>query len=255
MLKKKHVKNACCICCKNKTPGDLISGGAIREVVTQFIKKDYPEWSTSCYICRKDLDHYRAKYVESCLAQEKGELSHLETEVINSMHEQEMLSKNINSEFDNNSTIGQRIADKVADFGGSWNFIISFAIILIGWVAINSLVFIWKSGKPFDPFPFILLNLLLSGIAGFQAPIIMMSQNRQEAKDRMRAEHDYQVNLKAELEIRNLHEKMDHLLHTQSERLMEIQQIQTDLMEELANQRNLSEKTSNEISSEQPKLN
>lgn len=107
-----------------------------------------------------------------------------------------------------------------------------FGTILLAWIGINSAVLLWK--PPFDPYPFILLNLVLSCLAAVQAPVIMMSQNRQEAKDRFRAEYDYQINLKAELEIRHLHEKIDHLLSRQWERLVEIQQIQMELMTELA---------------------
>jgi uncharacterized membrane protein len=103
--------------------------------------------------------------------------------------------------------------------------------VFIFWIALNSFALIWK---PFDPFPFILLNLILSCLAAIQAPIIMMSQNRQESKDRLRSEHDYSINLKAELEIRHLHEKIDHLLMNQWQRLLEIQEIQMELMEELA---------------------
>ena len=117
---------------------------------------------------------------------------------------------------------------------GSWRFISIFMAVLFIWIFINTIVLIHK---PFDPYPFILLNLILSCIAAIQAPIIMMSQNRQEAKDRLRSEHDYRVNLKAELEIRHPHEKMDHLLMTQWQRLLEIQEVQTELMEELARKR------------------
>ena len=176
-----------------------------------------------------DLEHYRALYVQHCLEQDKGELSELESEVLKAINDQNLLTKNIYDEFDTNSTFGQRIADKVAEFGGSWNFIILCAITLGSWVTMNSIALIHH----FDPFPFILLNLVLSCLAAMQAPVIMMSQNRQEAKDRMRAEHDYQINLKAELEIKSLSEKMDHLLHQQWQRLLEIQQIQTDLMEDI----------------------
>jgi uncharacterized membrane protein len=119
----------------------------------------------------------------------------------------------------------------VADFGGSWNFIGLFALVLVVWMAFN----VWVASRAvFDPYPFILLNLVLSCVAALQAPIIMMSQKRQEAKDRLRAENDYRVNLKAELEIRNLHEKVDHLITRQWERLAEIQQIQLEIMQDLA---------------------
>ena len=122
-----------------------------------------------------------------------------------------------------------------AQFGGSWAFIISFGVVLVVWITINSGLLL---NRPFDPYPFILLNLILSCIAALQAPVIMMSQNRQEAKDRIRGEHDYMVNLKAELEIRNLHEKMDYLVVQQGVRLMEIQQIQIELLEELVAAKN-----------------
>ena len=115
--------------------------------------------------------------------------------------------------------MGEALADRIATFGGSWKFIIVFGSVLGTWIVINALVL---RAKPFDPYPFILLNLILSCLAAIQAPVIMMSQNRQEAKDRLRSEHDYRINLKAELEIRHLHEKLDHLLSHQWERLAEI---------------------------------
>src|SRR5690606_39087291 len=119
------------------------------------------------------------------------------------------------------------IADKVADFGGSWTFILSFVSFLLLWIGVNAFVFM---NKGFDPYPFILLNLILSCVAALQAPIIMMSQNRQETKDRERAKNDYMINLKSELEIRILHEKIDHLIMHQQKELMEIQKVQTELM-------------------------
>jgi uncharacterized membrane protein len=147
------------------------------------------------------------------------------------MKEEELLSENINIEFDQQLTFGQRLADRLADFAGSWIFIGLFASVLLVWIALNSLLLLFK---PFDPYPFILLNLVLSCLAAIQAPVIMMSQNRQETRDRLQAEQDYQVNLKAELEIHHLHEKIDHLLINQGQRLLEIQKIQVELMEELS---------------------
>ena len=118
----------------------------------------------------------------------------------------------------------------MAAFGGSWTFIIMFFAFIVIWMLIN----IWfLATKPFDPYPFILLNLLLSCLAAIQAPIIMMSQNRQEQKDRQRGEHDYKINLKAELEIKLLSEKIDHLLVHQSKKLLEIQEVQIDYLEDL----------------------
>jgi uncharacterized membrane protein len=151
--------------------------------------------------------------------------------VLDSLKEHEILAKNINVEFEQELTFWERLSDKVASFGGSWGFILGFFLVMAVWVAINSLVLLTR---PFDPYPYILLNLMLSCLAAVQAPVILMSQNRQEAKDRLRSEHDYQVNLKAELEIRHLNEKMDLLLNTQWRRLLEIQRIQMELMEEMA---------------------
>jgi len=171
-----------------------------------------------------------AEYVESVLQSERGELSTLEQEVLASLRDHETLSTNVDAESDKARTFGERLADRIASFGGSWSFLILFGLFLAIWILANSLVLYWR---PVDPYPFILLNLVLSCLAAVQAPVIMMSQNRQEARDRLRAEHDYQVNLKAELEIRHLHEKLDHLLSHQWERLAEIQQVQLQLLSEL----------------------
>ena len=141
------------------------------------------------------------------------------------------MASNVETEFEQESSFGERLSDKLASFGGSWTFLILFGSILLAWITLNSIALL---AKPFDPYPYILLNLVLSCLAAIQAPVIMMSQNRQEDKDRLRSQHDYQVNLKAELEIRHLHEKIDHLLSRQWERLVEIQQIQIDLMSEIS---------------------
>ena len=202
----------------------------VRDKIVELIKKEHSDWSTDGFICINDLAVYRSEYVRQSLETEKGELSALESEVIQSMKEQELLSKNINIEFDEKLTPGARVADAVASFGGSWKFIIGFFCTLIFWIILNSISFL---RHPFDPYPYILLNLVLSCIAAVQAPVIMMSQNRQEAKDRLRTELDYQINLKAELEIRQLNAKMDQLIMHQWHRLMEIQEIQTELMEEM----------------------
>lgn len=144
------------------------------------------------------------------------------------------MEKKIESNLDNLSnhqwTLGERVADKIASFGGSWKFIGFFTLFLVVWIIINSLVMFWN---PVDPYPFILLNLVLSCLAAIQAPIIMMSQNRQEAKDRLRAEYDFEVNLKAEREIRELKTKMDNILSHQAQKLNQIQETQVKIMEEL----------------------
>jgi uncharacterized membrane protein len=150
--------------------------------------------------------------------------------VVESLERHEILSADISSQFERKLTFGERLSDHIAEFGGSWKFLISFGAVLFIWIVINGVLLVTHA---FDPYPFILLNLILSCLAAVQAPIIMMSQNRAEARDRLRAENDYKVNLKAELEIRHLHEKLDHLLRRQYNRLFEIQQIQIELLQEI----------------------
>jgi uncharacterized membrane protein len=224
----------CGICGKTFSLRDLVPGTALRDVVAQQILHDYPDWSQEKFICRPDLNRYRGEYVHSLLESEKGELTSLENEVLTSLRNHETLSKNVDSEFEGEWTLGERLADRIATFGGSWIFLILFGLFLLVWISINSFILY---AHPPDPYPYILLNLILSCLAAIQAPIIMMSQNRQEAKDRLRSEHDYQVNLKAELEIRHLHEKLDHLLSHQWERLAQIQEIQLELLAEISRRR------------------
>lgn len=224
----------CGICGKTFALRDLVPGTALRDAVARQILHDYPDWSQEKFICRPDLNRYRGEYVHSLLESEKGELTFLENEVLTSLRNHETLSKNVDSEFEGEWTLGERLADRIATFGGSWIFLILFGLFLLVWISINSFILY---ARPPDPYPYILLNLILSCLAAIQAPIIMMSQNRQEAKDRLRSEHDYQVNLKAELEIRHLHEKLDHLLSHQWERLAQIQEIQLELLAEISRRR------------------
>jgi len=157
------------------------------------------------------------------------QLKKLNDIVIESIEEEKILSQKLYESEDKNQPLSARLADKVASFGGSWKFIISFLFFMLIWVSIN----IYLATKPFDPYPFILLNLLLSTIAALQAPVILMSQNRKEQKDRQRAINDYLVNLKSEIEIRNLHHKLDLLISEQMKTMFEIQKVQVDLMEEI----------------------
>lgn len=159
-------------------------------------------------------------------------LSKREKDLIRRMIERKHITRDTNKEFNDQLTFGQRIADKVAAFGGSWTFIIIFASILVTWVILNSVI-LAKINDTFDPYPYILLNLFLSMIAAIQAPVIMMSQNRQSIKDRLDAAHDYEVNLKAELEIANLHEKIDELRDKKWIELVEMQQEQIRLLTKL----------------------
>ncbi len=220
----------CQICGRQAPAVELVMGHSVRPVIVGIVKKSYPAWSDAGFICVDDLNRYRYEYVRSLVATEKGELLDIEKEVVESIARNELLSTLVDKDFDSKLTIGQRLSDRIAQFGGSWTFILLFACILAVWVAVNSIAIVFK---PFDPYPYILLNLILSCLAAMQAPIIMMSQNRQEAKDRARATHDYQVNLKAELEIRQVHQKLDHLLSHQWERLVEIQEVQLELLTEL----------------------
>lgn len=150
--------------------------------------------------------------------------------VLQSLKEHSILSTKLELEEQPELTLGQRIADRVAEFGGSWTFILSFFGFLTIWIIAN--IFFLRS-HTFDPYPFILLNLILSCIAALQAPVIMMSQNRQEQKDRERSKKDFMINMKAELEIRILHEKLDHLIMHQQQELIEIQKIQIDMMNDI----------------------
>ena len=206
----------------------------IRPSLLEFIKKGMPDWDGKGFICLDDLGKFRKEYVKDVLEDELGELSALDQEVIESLHQHEILASNIAEQFERKLTFGERLSDQIASFGGSWRFIILFGAVLFGWIILNAILLL---NRGFDPYPFILLNLILSCLAAMQAPIIMMSQNRAEARDRLHAENDYKVNLKAELEIRHLHEKIDHLLRRQYNRLFEIQQIQIELLEELSRKR------------------
>jgi uncharacterized membrane protein len=234
-MNKKEAQTVICQICKEKKKlTEVIPAELVSEPVVDLIKKTIPEWSSTGFICIPDLNKFRAKYIKDVLETEKGELSVLENQVMKSLQESELLSRNINIEFDRRLSFGERLSDKLSSFAGSWRFIIGFMVVLIIWILINAVILI---SKPFDPYPFILLNLVLSCLAAVQAPVILMSQNRQEAKDRLRSEQDYRVNLKAELEIRHLHEKIDHLLSSQWQRLLQIQEVQMELMEELADKK------------------
>jgi uncharacterized membrane protein len=231
MIPKPSAPARCFNCNRPAPPGSLISGEIIRPAVVELIQKRRPDWTPEKMLCSECLNLFRSEYAEDALEDERGELSRLDREVLQSLKEQETVTENLNLAFEKDLTSGQYIADRVATFGGSWTFIIIFFLLLLAWMSVNSVFLV---ARAFDPYPYILLNLVLSCLAAIQAPIIMMSQNRLEARDRLRSEQDYQVNLKAELEIRHLHEKLDVLLKHQWQKLLEVQQIQLDLMREVA---------------------
>ena len=212
-------------------------GDNVRPSLAEFIKSQRPNWDPQQFICFADLGIFRKDYVKRALEDEIGELTSLDQEVIESLQQHEVLTENIEKQFERKLTFGEHLSDKIAEFGGSWKFIITFGGVIVVWVVLNAVLLL---DRGFDPYPFILLNLILSCLAALQAPVIMMSQNRAEARDRLRAENDYKVNLKAELEIRHLHEKIDHLLRKQYNRLFEIQQIQIELLEEISQRKRSS---------------
>ena len=230
MSKTENAPVVCQICKKTKSPHDGMIAELVRPSLLEFIKKSTPDVDAKEFICHEDLGDFRKDYVKEVLEEEIGELSALDQEVIESLEQHEILSSDIEKQFEKKLTFGERLSDRIAEFGGSWKFLISFGAVLLIWIAINGVILVTRA---FDPYPFILLNLILSCLAAVQAPVIMMSQNRAEARDRLRAENDYKINLKAELEIRHLHEKLDHLLRRQYNRLFEIQQIQIELLQEI----------------------
>lgn len=159
-----------------------------------------------------------------------------EKQIFRHYNDRETISHDSYQEYETKMTLGEKLADKVAKFGGSWTFISLFGLVLLAWVVLNSL-FLARNDNAFDPYPYILLNLFLSMLAAIQAPIILMSQNRQSAKDRLDAEHDYEVNLKAELEILGLHEKIDELRESKWAELIKMQQEQIELLTQLLKER------------------
>ncbi|MFM9074323.1 MAG: DUF1003 domain-containing protein [Bacteroidota bacterium] len=210
--------------------GEQVNGRNIRQPLMDFILRKHPDFNSEKSLSVGELNHFREQYIADFLQQEMGALTALEEKVIRSMHDQTILSRKPEEEEQVTLTFGQRVADHVASFGGSWTFIILFGVFLLLWITLNVW---WLANSGFDPYPFILLNLILSCIAALQAPVIMMSQNRQEQKDRERAKKDYMINLKSELEIRVLHEKMDHLIMHQQQELLEIQRVQIEMMNDI----------------------
>ncbi len=216
--------------------GESILGAEIRVGIFELIQTNHPGFAMDSYISLDELNLSRRLYLTHLMELEKGEIALIDRDVMQAIRENAVLSEKIEDSQEQALTLGQRMADHIATFGGSWTFIITFFSFLILWMITNA--YLLASQQVFDPFPFILLNLILSCLAAIQAPIIMMSQNRQESKDRQRAEHDYKINLKAELEIKLLSEKMDHLLVHQNKKLLEIQEVQVDYLEDLLKKMN-----------------
>lgn len=229
-MKNNHKVGTCEICKQEFSYKKLFPINLIRNSILDTLCRKHPNIDTNGFLCYPDLREIRAEHIEEIVRQDKGTLSNLEREVLESLSSQDILVENVNKKFERKLTFGQRAADKVARFGGSWKFILLFIALLIVWMIINTFFF---TEEGFDPYPFILLNLVLSCLAAIQAPIIMMSQNRQAQRDRMQANEEYCTNLKAELEIQHLHSKLDLFMKNQWESLLELQKIQIELTEDL----------------------
>lgn len=223
-------KKQCQICGGMFEAKDLYPIAFIRENVLDTALQHYPKLDRKGVICFPDLRKISAMRFEKVLKDDRGALSRLEKELLESLQKQEIITDNINEEFEERLTFGERIADDVAKFGGSWTFIIIFAVILVGWVIFNSMVIM---DNPFDAYPYILLNLVLSCLAALQAPVIMMSQNRQAAKDRLDQENDYLTNLKSELEIRQINGRLDLFMKHHWQTMQEVIKRQKKILTEL----------------------
>lgn len=211
---------------------EKVSAKTINHSVLNLIHKDHPDFKHESTLSSSELKKYKKKHLTEILAEKDKKLTKAHQEVIDSMSDNTLLSEQMEEDEKNQKlTYGQKVADKVAEFGGSWTFIISFGVFLALWIFTNVVILL---NKGFDPYPFILLNLILSCIAAIQAPIIMMSQNRQEDKDRERAKHDYMINLKSELEIRMLHEKIDHFISSQQQELTDLKKQQEEIVNKLS---------------------
>lgn len=237
------MENVTCFISKKSIPENhAIKGTVIRDTIFTYILDSYPDFTKEDYISKTEFDKIRRSYLLHLIAVETNDISLVQQQVISAITGNKILSENIEPIIEGQLTFGQRAADKIAEFGGSWKFIITFFSVLVTWIIIN----VWfLSRSPFDPYPFILLNLILSCLAAIQAPIIMMSQNRVEQKDRLRSENDFKVNLKAELEIKLLHEKVDHLTFSQTKNLLELQQMQIDYLDDIFEELKLKRRSKN----------
>lgn len=221
-MKKNRHKHQCEICKEKFNLKDLYPIALLRESVKKTFKEDYPDHNEKGYLCLPDSRRVNAQYFKGFILKERGKLSALEEEVLESLKDQDVLAENPNLEYEQTLTIGEKIADKMARFGGSWYFIFIFVTTILGWMFLNASQFFTDA---FDPYPFILLNLVLSCLAAFQAPIIMMSQNRQAEKDRIKMDEDYMVNLKAELQIRQINAKLELFMKQTFENMYELFQL------------------------------
>lgn len=221
---------SCQICHQFFSLKEIYPLALVRHSVMESARKKYPHLLEQGFVCYPDLRQLNAIHFEKVIGEVRGEVTGLEKEVLQSIKTQELLSENPNVEFEEKISFGGKVADRVAAYGGSWSFIISFAVLLVIWMGMNSWLY---AQNPFDPYPFILLNLVLSSLAAFQAPIIMMSQNRQSSKDRIKIENDYLVNLKAELQIRQLNARLEVFMKYQWQKINELNKTLEEVLQEL----------------------
>lgn len=203
-----------------------------KELQTFILKKE-PTLTSQTSISYLSLLNYRFQSLNEQLKNEVSTSKQLDHELKHKIRTQQVHIKNVNDALKTKETFGQRVADGIAKFGGSWTFIILFIVVLAAWIALNTLPLFFE---PFDKFPYILLNLALSCLAAIQAPIILMSQNRQTDRDRVEADNDYEINVKSEVEIHLLHEKIDYLMASKWQHLIELQQLQIELLQEITQQ-------------------
>lgn len=197
----------------------------------EFILPSNENLSVQSFLSSTDLLNFRIQHINYMLEKEVPISKQFDHELKHKIRTEQIQIKNVNDALKIKETFGQRVADGIAKFGGSWTFIILFVLVLATWITLNTLPLFFE---PFDKFPYILLNLALSCLAAIQAPIILMSQNRQSDRDRVEADNDYEVNVKSEVEIQLLHEKIDYLMETKWQHLVELQQLQIELLQKIA---------------------
>jgi len=238
MARRHNDTFTCQICRREFRRSDVLPATAVHGALRDYLAEHNPELSEDEYICLEDLNRIRREFITEALLAETREIESLERTFREGLVEIDGLERRLNAELTEKQTAWDRLADRVATFGGSWPFLISLTVVILCWVVLNSAALLTPH---FDPYPYILLNLVISGLAAVEAPLILMSQSRQDSKDRQRAKQDLRTNLRAEIEIRNLNNKMDQLLTHQWQRLLEIQQMQMEMMEELTRHRRWEE--------------
>ncbi len=208
-------------------PDLLVPVASLRPAIRAMILDRYPRIRTTDIIDCREAMRFHQDYIDQLMAEEARSIARIEDEIASNHAVHDAMIASRDHEPEARRSAGEIWADRLAACGSSWGFMLGFIALLLLWIGVNLRM---GAAQAFDPYPFILLNLLLSCLAALQAPVIMMSQRRQEAKDRQRAQSDYEVNLRAELEIRHLQKKMDHLLRNQWLRLNEMQGLQLEML-------------------------